>query len=559
MVRGLMGGIGQALVAAGSQYGKSKQDEEDKLRRQAIEDKALGRQDTLWNRQTAEMQAEDDKGAQDILAFGDEKINPYAQLRSYLGQNVVPDASPPAQGPSQAAAASPEGNLPPAPASRIQGLMAPLQPGQPAQPMEAVPAQPVVPRGLVAPNGSVLSVQGSAPPAPRTAPVAAKPAAKPMDWAKAAFGDTVDYRSRVAAQIDALEPRYEAKRQQVDAATRQILAENSDAATAKMKLAAYNRQLQKDPEFQRLQSESSKLAEDINKGRIAEGAVATVQGLLTGDQGLLQRLGYGQGAKIERDPNTGLPGVRMPSGDLIGPQLIMAQALVKSGVMTPEKFMETVNKVAESENKWQLKMSEMENALKRAGMPRITINAGKENQDPQVIRSNRIIELETALAKLPPNDPRRGPIQEGLRLLKNPSERVDVEKEKVAAGSDKWLETRLGKKTDSAIKRFTPDPMDPRPINANDFRLMYGQLSVEDPAAADFFASSVYAKLPEDEVATIKAGNEPFWRDYALRQGQPTPAAPTRSLAPRATAPQPQPSAPAPSTPPLPPGFRIAQ
>jgi hypothetical protein len=359
-----------------------------------------------------------------------------------------------------------------------------------------------------------------------------------MDWAKSAFGETVDYRSRVAAQIDALEPRYEAKRQQVSAAIQQILAENPDIAAAKMKLAAYNRQLQKDPEFQRLQSESSKLADEVNKGRVAEGAVATVQGLLTGDQALLQRLGYGEGARVERDPNTGLPGVRMPSGDLVGPQLIMAQALVKSGVMTPEKFMETVNKVAENESKWQLKMAEMENALKKAGMPKITINTGRENQDPQVIRSNRIMELETVLAKLPADSPQRGPIQEGLRLLKNPTERVDVEKDKVVAGSEKWKETVLGKRTESAIKRFTPDPMDPRPINANDFRLTYGELSVDDPKTAEHFANMVYAKLPEDEVVTIKAGNEAFWKDYALRQGQPTPTAPPRSPSLRTATPQ---------------------
>jgi hypothetical protein len=201
----------------------------------------------------------------------------------------------------------------------------------------------------------------------------------------------------------------------------------------------------------------------------------------------------------------------------------------------------------------------MENALKRAGMPRITINAGKENQDPQVIRSNRIMELETILAKLPADSPQRGPILEGLRLLKNPSERVDVEKEKVAVGSDKWNDTLIGKRTETAIKRFTPDPMDPRPINADDFRLMYGQLSMQDPEAADYFASAVYAKLPDDERDIIKAGNAPFWEDLASKQGRPAPVVPARSLAPRATTPQPQQAPPHASTPPLPPGFRITQ
>lgn len=456
MAKGLVAGIGEALVGAGTQYAGSSASERDRKRLEGIQDIQLGRQTQAWEERQAQVAADEAFRAKNLEDLANPDIKPFHEtekmvedMRQRLTQPAVPPAGPAPQAPQQ----SPQVQEAPRPSGTFVGPMPGAQKPAPSVPNPVPGAATVTtsPRGIA--NVQVPGEQAAPSPTAPAGPQA------PTGTAPQTISDP---------ELASLHSQYEPfQRRAADAVAKIKREAAGDPVKERRMLAAYQRVLEADPKFKSVEEGLNSYVTRAKQEAVAARGNMLVDALVRRDPKALQ--GLGLPTETGTDPITGLNGVKMPDGSIFGWEAVVAYGLLKSGKIDSKSYAKTIEdmskdrvalmKAQEQANTARFSAEEAtRRAIETKQIPSTTVHISSPGDNKTIQQAEAARSSAERMAKLDKKSPEevtRAGEEAYQKILMAPVEKTAAAAEKERNAHELRLTGAQLKEVDSSVKSAT--------------------------------------------------------------------------------------------------------
>jgi hypothetical protein len=243
--------------------------------------------------------------------------------------------------------------------------------------------------------------------------------------------------------------RYEPMRQRVEADIAKIKARSGgDPKVENRMMSAYGKVLEKDPNFMAMNSAIQSYVGNAQTEAVAQKANKFLDAFESGDTQTLESM-FGKGAHAGKDPQTGMPGVILPNGMVIGQNLARARVMLRLGMIDNKNFSDIAKEeTIKTADMLKAKM-EIEGRIREAGVVRrsTSFSVSQPAGVTQAAEVQRTAEQNARMNGSSPQDAARAGVKAKLDYLMTNVSKIDdkqeVEKAKIAQQNAKNLQAAV--------------------------------------------------------------------------------------------------------------------